>query len=138
MANRYAWTKSIDDEIWRGGPCDSVDECAREALMEGYPPTSVFAIGIIEEYKVNRDFADEIVYRLSEDAFDEVGAASEGWLDSLTKEDLAKLNYRVMEVIERWLEEVNEVPSFYSVLPCREYIVEEALRSGKDNPKGRF
>ena len=100
--------------------------------------TSAFAIGIIEEYKVNRDFVDEIVYRLSEDAFDEVRAASEGWLDSLTKEDIAKLNYRAMEVIERWLEEVNEVPSFYSVLPCREYIVEEALRSGKDNPKGGF
>ena len=137
MTYRYAWTESIDDEIWRGGPCDSVNECAREALMEGYLPTSAFAIGIIEEYKVNyHDFADEIVYRLSEDAFNEVGAASEGWLDSLTKEDLEKLNCRVMEVIGQWLKEVNQVPSFYRVLPCGEHTVEEALRSGKDSPKG--
>ena len=33
---KYAWSRHIDDEIWHGGPCDSIRECLREAYDEGY------------------------------------------------------------------------------------------------------
>lgn len=140
MRNRYAWSQNIDDEIWRGGPCDSIKECVQEALEEDYELTDTFAIGLIEDYKIGVDFAQDIVERLCEDAFDEVGEASDGWLDSARKDELEILNNRVTEVVKQWLKEVGEKPSFYKVLPCYKCTLQEAINihdeKVKNAPKG--
>ena len=127
MSTKYAWSQHSDDELWRGGPCDSIKECVEEALDEGYELTDTFAIGLIEDYKIGIDFAQDIVERLCEDAFDEVGEASDRWLDSAKKPELDILNNRVTEVVNQWLEEIHEKPSFFKVLPCEECTLQEAL-----------
>ncbi len=133
---RYAWTKSIDDEIWRGGPCDSIKECVEEALDEGYGLDDSIALGYVIDYEIDHDFSDEIVYRLGEDAFDTVGEASDGWLDCVKKEDLEVLNDRVMEVIKQWLKEIKEEPAFYSIEPFNSGTLLELLENEKTKTKG--
>ena len=128
MAKRYAWTRNSDDEIWRGGPCDSIKECVEEALDEGLTMEDTFAIGYIEEYKVDcTSFADDIIERLCEDAYDEVGEVSYDWLSCVARLETDKLNSRILEVVKQWLEEINEEPWFYKVLPCEECTLEEAM-----------
>ena len=140
MSKRYAWTRNSDDEIWRGGPCDSIRECVEEASDEGYFPDETIAIGLIEDYEINYDFAQDIVERLAEDAYDEVGDASDGWLDSAKREDFDRLNGRLTPIIKEWLKEIHEEPSFYKVLPFEECTLTEALALHKDKtadvPKG--
>lgn len=127
MAKKYAWSEHIDDEVWRGGPCDSIRECVEEALAEDFELEDTFAVGLIEEYTINYDFAQDIVERLCEDAYDEVGEASYGWLDSAKRPELDKLNERLIPIIKAWLEEIHELPYFYKVLPSKEYTLSEAL-----------
>lgn len=140
MIKKYAWSRNSDDEIWRGGPCDTIKECVEEALDEGYHLDENIAIGLIENYEVNYDFAQDIVERLAEDAYDEVGDASDGWLDSAKKEELDKLNDRITPIIKEWLKEIHEEPCFYKVLPFEECTLQEALEIHKaktaNSPKG--
>ena len=132
MAKKYAWSRYSDDEIWRGGPCDSIRECVREANEEGYYESDTIALGLIETYEVNYDFAQDIVEKLGEDAWDEVGDASEGWLDSIKRAELDKLNERITPIIKEWLKENHEEPWFYKVLPFTECTLTEALALHKD------
>ena len=128
---KYAWSRHSDDEFWRGGPCNSIRECVKEASDEGYHSDETFAIGLIEDYEVNYDFAHDIVERLAEDAYDEVGEASDGWLDSAKREDFDRLNERITPIIKEWLKEIHEEPCFYKVLPFEECTLQEALEIHK-------
>lgn len=140
MANKYAWSRNSDDEIWRGGPCDTIKECVEEAYDEGFEMTDTFAIGHIEPYKIDCDFADFLVERLAEDAYDEVGEIAYDWLGSVSKEAYEKLNEKITDVVKKWLKEIHEEPTFYKVLPCEECTLQEALNmyedSVKNKPKG--
>lgn len=136
MLNRYAWSRHIDDEIWHGGPCDSIRECLREAYDEGYKSDDQFALGYVKEYQVNYDFAQDIVEHLCEDAWDEVGEASDGWLDSAKRAELDKLNEKITPIVKEWLKEIGETPWFYAVEPFKECTLKEALELNNDKPKG--
>ena len=137
---QYAWSRRSDDELWYGGPCDSIRECVEEAQAEDYELTDTIALGLIERYEVNYDFAQDIVERLCEDAWDEVGEASDGWLDSAKRPELDKLNAKILPIVREWLKEIHEEPSFYKVLPFEECTLAEALKLHQskvaDSPKG--
>lgn len=124
---QYAWSRRSDDELWYGGPCDSIRECVEEAQGEDYEMNDTIALGLIERYEVNYDFAQDIVERLCEDAWDEVGEASDGWLDSAKRPELDKLNEKILPIVREWLKEIHEEPSFYKVLPFEECTLAEAL-----------
>ena len=102
--------------------------------------TDTIALGLIERYEVNYDFAQDIIERLCEDAWDEVGEASDGWLDSAKRPELDKLNARILPIVREWLKEIHEEPSFYKVLPFKECTLAEALKLHQskvvDSPKG--
>ena len=137
---QYAWSRRSDEELWYGGPCDSRRECVEEAQDEDYELTDTIALGLIERYEVNYDFAQDIVERLCEDAWDEVGEASDCWLDSAKRPELDKLNARILPIVREWLKEIHEEPSFYKVLPFKECTLAEALELHQskvaDSPKG--
>lgn len=140
MKYKYAWSKNKDDEIWRGGPCETLKECVEEALAEDFDMTDTFSIGHIEPYEVDYDFADTIIERLGEDAYDVVGEVAYDWLANVSKEALEKLNIRISTVIKEWLKEINEEPTFYKVFPCEECTLREAMDiyygQVKNTPKG--
>ena len=125
---KIAWTKHKNDEVWYGGPCDSVKECVEEAKLEDYKDTEIFAIGYIETYEVNYVNADQIIDFLQQDAYEEVGEVSEDWLTNITSEQCADLESRVRKVVLEWLKDCNEEPSFYKIVPFDELTLQEALR----------
>ena len=127
MNNRYAWSRKSDDEIWRGGPCDSIKECVEEALADDFKMEDTFALGYIEDYNMNLCFADHLIEYLQEDAYDELGEVAYDWLDSISKEQRELLNNRITNVVKEWLKEIHEEPNFYKVLPCEECTLKEAL-----------
>lgn len=124
---KYAWSRHSDDDIWRGGPCDTIRECVEEALAEDYSIDDTFAIGLIEEYNIGLYYADRIIEDLQQDAFDEVGEVAEDWLDYVTKEEMDSLNEKIYKVVLDWLEAVKEKPTFYKVHPFEECTLKEAL-----------
>ena len=125
---KYAWSVRISDDIWRGGPCDSVKECIEEARLEGYKDTDTFALGYIEPYQTNYVNGDLIIEHLQQNAYDEVGEVAEGWLDDISIEQRADLNGRLEKVVSEWLKDCKEEPTFYKVLPFDELTLQEALQ----------
>ena len=126
MKQKYAWSKNSDDEIWCGGPCDSIKECVEEALSEGYSIEDSFALGIIEKYEINSLFADRIIEDLQQDAYDEVGEVAYDWLESVTALQKKELETLIQNVVYMWLSRINEKPTFYKVFPCEECTLPEA------------
>ena len=133
---RYAWTSNINNEVWYGGPCDSISECVGEASDEGYYEDETIALGYIKDYEISYDFAQDIIERLCEDAYNEVGEASDRWLDSVKRPHLDTLNERITPIIKEWLKEIGETPWFYGVEPFISCTLKEALELNKDKPKG--
>lgn len=125
---KYAWSKRKNDEIWYGGPCDSISECVEEAKAEGYTDTETFAIGYIEPYQVDYVNADQIIEYLQEDAVENVGEVAEDWLTDITSEQYADLERRVRKIVLEWLKDCKEEPSFYKILPFDELTLQEALQ----------
>ena len=125
---KYAWSKRINDEIWRGGPCDSVKECIEEARLEDYKDTDTFALGYIEPYQTNYVNGDLIIEHLQQNAYDEVGEVAECWLDDISREQREDLNDRLKKVVSEWLKDCKQEPTFYKVLPFDELTLQEALK----------
>lgn len=48
--------------------------------------------------------ASYLIEQMEEAAFEEVGEASEGWLDTVSKEDKDDLHKRVAEAVQGWLD----------------------------------
>lgn len=122
MDKKYAWSRNIGDEIWRGGPCDSIDECVKEAIAEGYEDGDKIAVGITELYKVTCVNSDQIIECLQIDAEEAVGGVAEDWLCRLKKEQREDLEQRLLKVVLDWLKDCNEEPTFYKVFPSSELI----------------
>jgi hypothetical protein len=135
MTEKYAWSRQSDDEIWQGGPCKTVKECVEEAIADGYDLSDTFAVGLIEPYSIDIDFADLIIERLQEDAYDEVGEVTEGWLDYVKRDDLTRLDDSLKQVINNWLKDVAEEPTFYTIAPCYEGTLAEALAEYQERVK---
>lgn len=124
---KYVWTRKSNDDIWNGGICHSVRECVEEAQYEGYKDTDVFALGYAIPYVVDYVDGDLIIDALQEEAYDELGEVSEGWLDHITLKQREDLNNRLLSVVLDWLKECEEEPTFYKVEPFDELTLQEAL-----------
>ena len=133
MKKKYAWSRKIDDEIWRGGPCDSVKECVEEAKTEGYQDGDTFALGYIEPYEVNYVNSDQIIEFLVQDACDQVGEVAEDWLNSIVREQREDLEDRVLKVVKEWLKDCHEEPTFYKIDPFAALTLQEAVQKYSDS-----
>jgi len=104
----FYWNFNKDEEVWHNSET-SIEACIEEARLniedEGQ---EVVYIGELDNYVPSID-AERIIDDLTEQAYDECGECSEGWLDGAETEELEeKLN----EVLQEWLKKTNQAPSF--------------------------
>ena len=78
MNEKYSWTENETDDIWHHGRFSSVDECIKDAIRCGKKPGEKIVVGICEDY-VPQLSADDLLDRVSEEAYEEVGEVAEGW-----------------------------------------------------------
>lgn len=115
---QYAWTDKATDDIWRGGPCDSIEECVKEAVALGdYKNGDTIAVGLVEKYVPKYVDTDRLIEGLQEVAADEVGEVAGDWLVDISKEELGDLHERLLSTTLEWLKQYNYMPSFYKVHP---------------------
>lgn len=127
MDNKIAWTDKISNDIWHGGPCDTIAECIEEAKNEGYNDEDLIAFGNVIPYIINDINGDQIIEYLQEMAWDKVGEVSEDWLNDITLEQRKDLESRILSTVKEWLKSCNEEPSFYTVEPYDELTIKEAI-----------
>lgn len=109
---KYTWNESEKDELWHHDCFDTVEECIKDAKENyGYKAGETIAVGITEPFVVSID-ARDVLERLEEDAYEECGEASEGWLDY---KNIGKLSEKLTECVNEWLKETNQEPGFYRI-----------------------
>lgn len=128
MKYKYTWTHKSNDEIWRGGPCDTIKECIEEAKAEDYQDTDTIAIGYAIPYEVDYIDGDLVIEYLQQTAYDEIGEVTDGWLDYITREQREDLNNKLLKVVLQWLKDCKEEPDFYKVEAFDELTIQEALK----------
>ena len=110
---RYTWTNNPDDEIWGNDCFDTIEECIKDAVSSGYKKGDTIAIGEVVEF-IPRVSGYSVLDGLETDAYEECGEVSEGWID-YSKEEVEKLSDKLTSVIQEWLKETNQEPTFYSI-----------------------
>lgn len=124
MAKEYAWSDRQDDEVWRGGRFDSIKECIKDAIGSGKVPGEQIAVGICEDYTPSID-VDDILDRVGENAYEEVGEVAEGWPcyeRGKGYTDADKLSDKINEVFAEWLKETGQTPGFYKIIPLADMV----------------
>lgn len=109
--NRYYWSFEEEEEVWYNS-FQTVKECIEDARYKkrenGYEYDNVF-VGEIEKHIPGID-AERLIDDARVRAQFGFGDSSDGWLDSVKREDEEILEKRLNEVFLNWLKETkNEV-----------------------------
>lgn len=109
----YTWSNDKDDELWRNGCFDTIQECISEAKEEGYKVGETIAVGETNDFKVYVD-AERVLEMVQDDAYDECGEASDSWIDC-RRHNLDELSDKLTDCVNEWLKETNQEPTFYYI-----------------------
>lgn len=115
---KYTWEYSENEEIWRNDIFDTVEDCILDA-KENYCVESGtdIAVGEVvpwEPYVM----ATDILERLEEEAYDEVGEVGGDWNAfnyNKDKEKLEELSDKITEIVKQWLKDNGTYPDFYRI-----------------------
>lgn len=127
--SKEKWTYELNtmSDIWRGYICDSrqqaIHEGTQDALIDNIDK---FKIGICEDTFNHGPDVDEVLERIAETVYDDVGEVAEDYLSDVTKEHKEELQDKLNEVFYAWQEKYNYKPSFYTI------VSEEIIEVSKD------
>ena len=137
---KYAWTFDEDDEYWKSGMLDSIEECLAEAEIENeldnHQHKYVY-VGWCEEFDIRVNAAD-ILERLEEDADDEFGEVAEEWdalYYKLDKADgsLDELSDQITNIVTEWLKNKKRLPGFYKIGRIEKFPLKMTLTLKQEN-----
>lgn len=115
-AKEYTWSKKPDDERWQHEIFGSVEECIADALENyDFKKGDTIAIGICYKHIVEVD-GEDILERIEEMAFDDVGEAAEDWINYKDKKSISDLSEKLTNIVNEWLKKTGQKPSFYRVV----------------------
>ncbi len=123
MSKQYTWNFDGDAELWQNDIFNSVEECIEDAKSYG-DYESVFVAEVIP-YSANFGFGYYYIDKATEDAYFEVGEASENWLTDISLDEEKLLDKYLNEAFIKWMKEVHQEPYFYKVDNIKKYSLEE-------------
>jgi hypothetical protein len=116
MSRDGKWTyNDVDDGIWSNDDFETEEEAVkygREATLD--EENDCFYIGQIVPFVPSVDAA-MIIDSISENACEECGESADGYLDYVDKKDIAKLAVRLNEVLDKWLTDTGNEPTFWKI-----------------------
>ena len=119
----YTWMENDNCDIWDRGEFNTIEECIDEALDCGYEPGDTIYVGECQNVEVGGIYFDDVLDRVEETMYDEVGEVSEGWnISSMTgaysdrKEIYEKYQNKLENLVMEYLKEIKEMPYFYKVV----------------------
>ena len=120
---KYYWSFDKNEEIWRNSG-DSIEGCIEEAKLYAKEEGKDHVyISKLEKYEPAID-GEHIIDYLIEQAFEEYGESSDGWLDEA---DATSLGEVLTDSLIEWLEVENKEPHFGDLYGIQCY----SLKTGK-------
>lgn len=128
MKDDTKWTYAIgDEEDYRGVFFDTKEDALEEARNEihtddTYSGDEVIWVGKVKTFSPVVSVADDLLYDLKDQAYDEAGDYAEDWLDDVKKEDQDELDNAIQDCFMMWLEKHPEYkPEFFTVEGSESY-----------------
>lgn len=119
----YTWMENDNCDIWNRGEFDTIEECIGEALDCGFEPGDTIYVGECQRVKVNGIYFDDVLDRVEETMYEEMGEVAEGWdISSIAgaysdrKEIYEKYEEKLRIMVMEYLNEIKEAPNFYKVV----------------------
>ena len=111
------YSYSTDGEMFHG-LCDSKEEAISEGSADSIDSEDIYIGEAIEKtigaYLTNSHI-DSLLESIAENAGEECGEATAGWLHKLPKEELNNLTGQIQAVLEEWATQSGYQPTFYHV-----------------------
>lgn len=117
MQNKYTWEYSDNAEVWTHDYFDTEEECVEDA-KGNYDVEDSICVGEVEKVSINADL-DDVLERVMEDVYEQVGEVSEGWDISSNKdrkEIYEKYEEKLNQLVKDYIKEIDEEPKFYSIV----------------------
>lgn len=128
----YTWMENDNCDIWNRGEFETIEECIEEALDCGYEPGETIYVGECQKVEVGGIYFDDVLDRVEETMYEEVGEVSEGWditsiigRYSYRKEIYEKYEEKLRKLVLDYLKEIKEVPGFYKVINVGPVVIGE-------------
>lgn len=128
----YTWMENDNCDIWNRGEFETIEECIEEALDCGYEPGETIYVGECQKVEVGGIYFDDVLDRVEEAMYEEVGEVSEGWditsiigRYSYRKEIYEKYEEKLRKLVLDYLKEVKEEPGFYKVINVEPVVIGE-------------
>ena len=127
----YTWSNN-DVYIWDGEIFDSVEECIKDAKLRGvYAGDSIF-VGECKDVEIGGIDFDDILCRVEENVYDQVGEVSENWNIYSTSDDYAyrkpiydKYNEKLRQLVLDYIKAIGETPKFQRIVNVQEIVIGE-------------
>jgi len=117
--SKEIWTYTLDmnTDTWNGGLFNSKEEAIKEAVEEAkYNNDKQFKVGLCEEVFNYGIDVDDLLERISDNVYEEVGEVAEDYLDDVTKEHRDELEDNLNKVFREWQEKYKYKPSYYNII----------------------
>lgn len=100
---------------------------------EQFNPSKHFQVGMEQEYMPIVD-AEDVIVRITEDAYNECGEVAEDYLswDEVTDDMQSDLQEMLTDTFIKWSKKYNLMPNFYSIVNVEEINVDDYIK-GDEN-----
>lgn len=128
----YTWMHYPDAEIWKHDKFKTIQECIDDAKENYFIESGEeIYIGECQDVYIGGIYLDDVLDRVEEYVYEEVGEVSEGW-DIMSRtgsyddryEIYEKYDRKLRELIMDYIKEIKEVPTFYKIINIQELTID--------------
>ncbi|MCR6515322.1 hypothetical protein M4I33_10630 [Clostridium sp. LY3-2] len=112
---------SLNSDIWHGDEFDTKEQAIAEGRkLAKDDDLNKFKIGQTEPACNFGIDVDNVIERISETMYDDIGEVAEDYLGDVTVEHLLELEEKLNEVFFKWQKEHGYEPTFYKIINIEE------------------
>ena len=131
----YSWVNDCNTEIWNNGMFDTVEECVKDARYENFVEYElssnnddyVIYVGECVPVDIDGIYLDDILERVEETMYGEMGEVAEGWDIYSTSGEYQdrkpiydKYQKQLEILVLNYIKEIGEKPDFFKIRNIRE------------------
>lgn len=127
----YTWSND-DAYIWDGETFDNIEECIEDAKSHGAHAGDSIFVGECKNVEIGGIDLDDILYRVEENVYEQIGEVSENWNIYSTSGDYTyrkpiydKYDEKLRQLVLDYIEEIGETPKFQRIVNVQEIVIGE-------------
>ena len=115
---QYSWY--FDELIGGTEPCDTIEECLKEARRENDGTYEYVFIGTVEYYESKIDI-DDLIEKIQDDVYYYTEDNIEDYLENVTDEEKGELSLMLNKAFDEWKNRYHYEVDYYFIKDAKAY-----------------